>query len=116
VQVWYTGQLGLQEAVQESVTVFEEQGRRDTGSYLYVNDTRLHILLSIFSRPNNLLLPAHSPSFDDSIDGTTHDVISSYSNPNFSGREKELTEIHRLFETSDPLHQRVALFGLGGIG
>jgi len=34
-------------------------------------------------------------------------TLPAYSTPNFSGREKEL---------SDDFHKRVALYGLGGIG
>lgn len=57
------------------------------------------------------------------VDGSTPSLNSpafkhnmSYSNPNFSGRERELAEIQRILDNSHPLHQRVVLYGLGGIG
>lgn len=43
-------------------------------------------------------------------------TLPAYSNPNFSGREKELGEIWNIFEISVGLHQRAAIFGMGGIG
>lgn len=43
-------------------------------------------------------------------------TLPAYSTPNFSGREKELSEIESIFKTSDDFHKRVALYGLGGIG
>ena len=43
-------------------------------------------------------------------------TLPGYSTPNFSGREKELSEIESNFEISDDFHKRVALYGLGGIG
>lgn len=46
----------------------------------------------------------------------TKSTLPAYSTPNFSGREKELSEIESIFERSYPFHKRVALYGLGGIG
>jgi hypothetical protein len=43
-------------------------------------------------------------------------TLPAYSTPNFSGREKELSEIDSIFKISDDFHKRVALYGLGGIG
>lgn len=43
-------------------------------------------------------------------------TLPAYSTPNFSGREKELSEVESIFENSDDFHKRVALYGLGGIG
>jgi len=43
-------------------------------------------------------------------------TLSDYSNPCFAGREEELAMIRRMFEGADKLYQRIALFGLGGIG
>ncbi|KAI9758370.1 MAG: hypothetical protein M1835_000598, partial [Candelina submexicana] len=37
-------------------------------------------------------------------------------NPNFTGRLEHLRSIDRIFRSSDPLHQRVVLWGLGGVG
>ncbi|KAI9709423.1 MAG: hypothetical protein M1812_007700 [Candelaria pacifica] len=37
-------------------------------------------------------------------------------NPNFTGRLEYLRNINRIFQSSNPLHQRVVLWGLGGVG
>jgi hypothetical protein len=43
-------------------------------------------------------------------------TLPNYSNPIFAGREDELAHIGRIFANSNVLHQRVLLYGLGGIG
>jgi hypothetical protein len=43
-------------------------------------------------------------------------TLPNYSNPIFAGREDELAHIIRIFANSNALHQRVLLYGLGGIG
>ena len=42
--------------------------------------------------------------------------LTLYANSTFSGRDDQLAAIDKAFENSEPLHQRVALWGLGGIG
>lgn len=37
-------------------------------------------------------------------------------NPNFTGREKQLEEIHRSLNSRDPLQRAQAIYGLGGVG
>ncbi|MGE5610935.1 MAG: FxSxx-COOH system tetratricopeptide repeat protein [Bacillota bacterium] len=37
-------------------------------------------------------------------------------NPNFTGRERQLKEIHRALNSRDPLQRAQAIYGLGGVG
>ncbi|TVY84254.1 Calcium-independent phospholipase A2-gamma [Lachnellula suecica] len=64
---------------------------------------------------NGTLSPSSNPETSPAKP-TLSSTLPVYSTPNFSGRKAELTKIFTIFQRSEDLHKRVALFGLGGIG